>query len=301
MTHPVVVLSGPTIPPRLADLPRPPKLLYVWGELPRGPAVAVVGTRYATAAGLEFAEGLSHDLARAGVAVFSGGAEGIDSAVHRGALRAGGATAVMAPAGFDCPYPSENKGLFEEVVERGGAYASLVPAETDATSYAFFRRNACLAALAHALVVVEAGFRSGALNAASWATKLGRPLLVVPHAPWAEKGRGCLTLLRRGALLCEGPNDVLGELDRLLLRPVRIDPEAPQPDLPFPSAALGHAADVDRIKAALAAGATHLDQIAGLTGLSMPAIQRQILTLTLDGVLGPDPSGRLTLLKAPSK
>jgi DNA processing protein len=300
VTHPVV-LSGSTIPPRLADLPRPPKLLYVWGELPRGPAVAVVGTRYATAAGLEFAEGLCHDLARAGVAVFSGGAKGIDTAAHRGALRAGGVTAVMAPAGFDSPYPPKNKDLFEEVVERGGAYASLVPAEMDATRPAFFRRNACLAALTHALVVVEAGFRSGALNAASWAKRLGRPLLVVPHAPWAEKGQGCLIELRRGALLCEGPRDVLAELDRLLFRPVRIDPEAPQPDLPFPSAALGHAADADRIKAALAAGATHLDQIAGLTGLPVAAIQRQILTLTLDGVLAPDPSGGLTLLKALSK
>jgi DNA processing protein len=301
VTAPVVVLSGPTLPPRLADLPRPPKVLYLWGELPRGPAVAIVGTRYATTAGLEFAEALSHDLARAGVAVFSGGAEGIDSAAHRGALRAGGTTAVIAPAGFDCPYPSENRRLFEEIVERGGAYASVVPAGTDAKRHVFFRRNSCLVALAHALVVVEAGFRSGSLNAARWARVLGRPLLVVPHAPWAEKGRGCLIALRRGALLCEGPNDVLAELDRMLFRPVPSDPDAPQPDLPFPSVALGHAADADRVKAALAAGATHLDQVQSLTGLSMATIQSQILTLTLDGVLAPDPSGHLTLLKAPPK
>src|SRR5262245_46006796 len=128
VTDPVVVLSGPTLPPRFADLPRPPKLLYLWGELPRGPAVAIVGTRHATPAGLEFAETLSHDLARAGVAIFSGGAGGIDSAAHRGALRAGGTTVVMAPAGFDHPYPPENRRLFAQVVERGGAYASLVPA-----------------------------------------------------------------------------------------------------------------------------------------------------------------------------
>jgi DNA processing protein len=208
---------------------------------------------------------------------------------------------VVAPAGFDCPYPDENGELFEEVVRRGGSYLSVVPDGTEATTPAFFRRNACLAALAHALVVVEAGFRSGARNASRWARHLGRPLLVVPHAPWAEKGRGCLIELRRGALLCEGPNDVLRELDRMLFRPVPIASEDPQPDLPFPTAALGHAADADRVKAALVAGATHLDQVASLTGLSMGAIQRQILTLTLDGVLGPDPSGGLVLRQVPPK
>jgi DNA processing protein len=282
-------------------LPSPPKLLYARGELPRGPGVAVVGTRHPTARGVRFAEKLAHDLARAGVAILSGGAKGIDTAAHRGALRAGGPTVVVAPAGFERPYPSTNSQLFGEIVERGGAYVSLVADDSDAKRHVFFARNACLAALAHALVVVEAGFRSGASNAACWARKLGRPFLVVPHAPWAKKGRGCLIELRRGALLCTGPRDVLRELDRLELHPLELDRASRQPELPFPVTALGHSADVDRIKAALAAGATHLDQIAGLTGLSVGVIQSQILTLRLDGVLAPDPAGPLALLKPPSK
>jgi DNA processing protein len=250
---------------------------------------------------VRFAERLAHDLARAGVAVLSGGAKGIDTAAHRGALRAGGVTVVVAPAGFDRPYPSGNKELFERAVERGGAYVSLVPDDADAKRYAFFARNACLAALAHALVVVEADVRSGALNASHWARDLGRPLLVVPHAPWAKKSRGCLVELRRGALLCEGPRDVLRELDRQALVPLEVARPPTQPELPFPPAALGPSADADRILAAVAGGATHLDEIASLTGLSAGVIQRQILTLTLDGVLAPDPSGRLALLKALSK
>lgn len=302
MIRPVAILSGPTLPARLADLPSPPRLLYVRGELPRGPAVGIVGTRYPTADGIAFAEELAHDLALAGVAVVSGGAKGIDTAVHRGALRAGGVTIVVGPAGFDRPYPDQNARLFEEVVERGGAYVSLVPDGTKVRRHLFFARNACLVALAHALVVVEAGFRSGALNASHWARDLERPLLVVPHAPWATKGRGCLIELRRGALLCEGPSDVLRELERIQRVPYEARQAPLQVDLPFPDVAIGQLADEgDRVKAALAAGATHLDQIAALTGLSLGAIQSQILTLTLDGVLAPDPSGPLALLKASSK
>src|SRR6185503_20147276 len=123
-----------------------------------------------------FAEALSHDLARAVVAVFSGGAKGIDTAAHVGALRAGGATVVMAPAGFDRPFPERNAPLFERIVAEGGAYVSLLADDEPATPVSFFPRNACLVALAHVLVVVEAGFRSGARNAARWARALARPL-----------------------------------------------------------------------------------------------------------------------------
>ena len=295
MTVALRTLSGTSLPPRLKDLREPPETLYVRGDLPRGPAVAIIGTRHPTADGRRFAEVLAHELTRAGVAVLSGGAKGIDTTAHVGALRAGGTTTVVAPAGFEAPYPEQNERLFRRVVRQGGAYLSLVPDGTKATQAAFFPRNACLVALAHVVVIVEAGFRSGALNAACHARELGRPLLVVPHAPWAEKGKGCLIELRRGAGLCEGPRDVLRELDRQLLRPLPLDGSPVQPQLPFASG-VGPAADLERVRDAVASGAQNVDQVSEVTGLTVAIVQRQVLTLTLSGVLAPDASGRLALI-----
>jgi DNA processing protein len=288
------ILSGAALPHRLADLAEPPASLYLRGDLPRGPAVAIVGTRYPTGAGIRFAKTLARTLARAGVTVLSGGAKGIDTAAHLGALRGRGPTVVVAPAGFGKPYPHQNARLFRAVLAKGGAYVSLVPDGRKATQAAFFSRNACLVALAHVIVVVEAGFRSGASNAARWARELGRSLLVVPHAPWEPKGIGCIAELRRGAGLCAGPRDVLRELDRQLLRPVPRDRSPVQPHLPF-AAASGPGAELERVKSAIAGGAHHVDQVSAVTGLSAAAVQRQILTLMLSGVLAPDASGRLAL------
>lgn len=293
-----LLLTGPSLPLRLRELGEPPPVLHLRGELPRIPAVAIVGTRRPTFEGQKFAESLAHDLSAAGVAVLSGGAEGIDARAHEGALRAGGPTVVVAPAGYARPFPEENAQLFADIVQRGGAYVSLVPDDVAATRTSFFPRNACLAALAHALVVVEADFRSGARNAAAYARKLARPLFAVPHAPWRPKGRGCILELRQGALFCTGAPDVLRELDRMLLTRVPLGGEPTQQTLSFEHP-LGLSADGERVYAAVAAGARHLDQLCEVTGLSAAAAQGEILTLSLLGVLAPDPSGGL-LLSPPS-
>jgi DNA processing protein len=281
-------------------LPDPPPVLYLRGDLPRIPAVAIVGTRHPTFEGQKFAESLAHDLCAAGVAVLSGGAEGIDSRAHEGALRAGGPTVVVAPAGYARPFPEENAELFADIVQRGGAYVSLVPDDVAATRTSFFPRNACLAALAHALVVVEADFRSGARNAAACARKLGRPLFAVPHAPWRIKGRGCVLELRQGARFCTGAIDVLDELDRSLLTRVPAGGGCAQQPLPF-ERPIGLSAEGERVYDAVAAGARHLDQVCEVTGLSVASAQGEILALSLLGVLAPDGSGRLLLARSSLK
>src|SRR5690606_36714696 len=108
-------------------------VLYLRGALPAGPSVAVVGTRTPTAEARDFAEALSAELASSGVFVLSGGAEGIDTAAHQGALNAQGRTVVVAPAGFDRPFPESNAALYRRVVECGGGYISLVSAGVAAT------------------------------------------------------------------------------------------------------------------------------------------------------------------------
>jgi len=289
-------LSGPTLPARLLDLRRPPPRVQLLGELPRGLGVAIVGTREPTKPAKDFAFRLAAAFARAGVAVLSGGALGIDFAAHLGALRAGGTTVVVAPAGFTACYPNEHSELFRRVLARGGAYVSLVDDDVPATKWSFFPRNACLAALSHAVVVVEAPLRSGARNAAQWARKLGRPLFAVPTVPWNERGRGCLDELQRGARLCLRAEDVLRELERLEALPAQSLSGSNRPrrsrqiELDFSH----HAAErreLEAVVCAVEAGAVHLDAVCEHSGLPAATAQRHLLTLTLEGVLAPDPAG----------
>ncbi|HEY3495448.1 MAG TPA: DNA-processing protein DprA [Polyangiaceae bacterium] len=302
VTDPARRLTGAELPHRLADLPCPPLTLYLRGELPRGPSVAIVGTRTPTRRARAFTRRLAAELTERGVTVFSGGALGIDSAAHLGALDAGGRTVVVAPAGFDAAFPASNRGLFARVVAEGGAYVSLVPDEQPAKRGAFFARNGCLAALTHLLVVVEAPFRSGARNAASWARRLARPLFIVPSAPWNKRGAGSLLELRRGAKLCTGPADVFAELERQLLVPLaptcsrRSSGASRQGELrfgaPVPGAQRGHS-ERERVRGAIIAGARHLDDVCQRTGLPAGVVQNHVLTLTLEGALAPDPLGWL--------
>ena len=207
------VLEGATLPAVLKELPEPPARLFVHGELPRMPCVAVVGARQATADALIFARKFAFDLARHGVAVASGGAEGIDAAAHRGALDAGGVTLVVAPSGFDHPYPKQHGPLFAEIVARGGCHLSPFATDVRTRTSQFFLRNAVLAALCHALVIVEAGVPSGTRNAVRWARQLGRPCFAVPSAPWNPLGIGGLRMLEAGLVQ---PLFRVGPLLRLL-------------------------------------------------------------------------------------
>jgi DNA processing protein len=296
-------LTGVSLPHRLADLPDPPAALYLHGELPRAPAVAIVGTRKATPQAVAFTKKLAASVAEAGIVVVSGGALGIDTAAHRGALSAKGITVVVAPAGLLAPYPRQNRALFASILDAGGAYLSLVPDAAAARTAAFFARNACLAALSEVLVVVEAPYRSGSRNAARWARKLGRPVLAVPSAPWNKHGAGAVLELRNGAGFCTSARDVFDTLERVLLHPVRRvsarPPEPPplQTELSFNG--VGRPPDTqserERVCAAIASGATHLDAVCERTGLEARVVQKHVLTLTLEGALAPDPSGGLRL------
>jgi DNA processing protein len=282
-------LTGDRLPPRLADLQDPPARLYLRGELPRGPAVAIVGTRYPSADAVAFTKTFAAELAAAGVAVLSGGAKGIDTAAHEGALDAGGVTVVVTPAGFDRPYPAENAELFARVVSAGGAYLSLYPDQAPADRARFFARNACLVALAHAVVVTQAPYISGAANAAKWARRLGRPLFVVPHSPWVAAGKGALRELRRGAIPLDRPKEVLTLLAASGHHALPLPAAAVQGEL-WPTSP---AYEEDPVLRALKEGACHADEISERTGLSLAVVQQRILTLALSGVLVPGPLGSL--------
>jgi DNA processing protein len=283
-------LAGERLPRRLADLEAPPERLYLRGALPRGPAVAIVGTRYPSAEAVAFTRTFAGELAAAGVAVLSGGAKGIDTAAHEGALDVGGVTVVVAPAGFNRPFPEQNGPLFRRVVDSRGAYLSLRADDTPADQGIFFARNACLVALAHAVVVTQLGHRSGAANAASWARQLGRPLFIVPHSPWVAEGVGALRELRLGGQPLDRPKEVLKLLSASGLHALPV--AAVQGEL-WPTST---PSDEDPVLRALKEGACHADEISERTGLSLATVQQRILTLALSGVLVPGPLGSLRLV-----
>ncbi len=295
MTRPTL-LRGARLPARLADLAEPPTELFVHGELPRAPAVAIVGTRHPTEDGETYARHLAGVLAREGVSVLSGGAIGIDSAAHRGALDVGGTTVVVAPCGFDRPYPAQHADLFQEIVDRGGAYVSTN--ERIATRASFFLRNQILAALAHAIVLVEAPARSGARNATKHARALLRPLFVVLHPPWNARGGAAIVELRLGARPLAGPRELLRELVTQRQYPLPIpalgDP-VPPPwlDADLSGQPLATTRDLEplRVVRAVRSGARSVEEIAQKSGLEARRVERAILTLIENGVLVPGPSG----------
>jgi DNA processing protein len=213
-----VPATDPRYPRRLGELHDPPFGLFARGAVERalaavaaGPVVAIVGSRRATAPGRALARELAGRLGERGAVIVSGMAHGIDASAHEGALEAGGITVAVLGCGIDVPYPRRNRHLAGRIAESGALVAEYWPG-TPPAPWRFPARNRIVAGLAQAVAVVEAGRRSGALITADFALELGRPVLAVPGWPGALASEGCNGLLRAGAGLLEGPEDVVAEL-----------------------------------------------------------------------------------------
>lgn len=310
-------------PATLVALEPPIEQLYVAGDAKAIPAragrtVAIVGTRTPSAEASRFARTLAFELASRGIVVVSGGAHGIDAAAHEGALHAGAPTWVVAPSGHEHTYPKDHRGLFEAIVGAGGAVLSPFAPETPPHRGCFFRRNAVLAALSTALVVVQAGVPSGSLNAAAHARALGRPVWALSAPPWIEGYAGCASLIDRGARTFTTINAFLrafagagGELSRprrpssTKQHPAGQAPRAPTAGgaLPVPArrtqaelfAPLDDLDETERdVLSALGDTPKHRDAIVGETGRPSSAVAAALLTLVLRHVVveGPDGSFR---------
>jgi len=198
-------------PELLAATADPPLGLFVAGTLPVGPAVAIVGSRRATAYGRQVAGLLGREAAAAGAAVISGMARGIDASAHRGALEAGGPTVAVWGTGPDRVYPTEHRRLAEEIRASGALVSEYLPG-TPPRRHHFPERNRIIAGMVRVLVVVEAAARSGALVTARLALDEGREVFAVPGSILSESSVGPNTLLRLGAKPLLGPRDLLEEL-----------------------------------------------------------------------------------------
>lgn len=201
-------------PPILETIADPPLALYVKGNATvlSAPSAAVVGTRRASLYGLRCAEQLAYDLADRGFCIASGLAKGIDAAAHRGALKARGNTVAVLGSGLCRVYPSENRKLAEEIAARG-AVISEFPLAAEPEPYHFPRRNRIISGLSRVVIVVEASDRSGAILTADYGLDQGREIFAVPGPIDSPNSSGTHRLIKEGARLLTGVEDVLYALN----------------------------------------------------------------------------------------
>lgn len=270
----VLPVGQPGYPVRLAELPDPPIVLWTRGDpawLAR-PAIAIVGSRRASAGSLLLARRLARDLARAGLVVVSGMALGVDMAAHEGALEGGGATVAILGAGVDVVYPRKSESLVQRVVETG-CVASELPPGTLPLPRHFPLRNRIISGLAVGVVVIEAAERSGSLITARTALEQGREVLAVPGAVVSGCHRGCHALIKDGAGLVEDAADVLAAIGWSRI----------------PSAATRPAAG---LLGMMRPGApASVDELAASTGRSAPELLAELGALEVAGAVSRMPGG----------
>jgi DNA processing protein len=268
-------------PARLRTIPDPPPLLYLTGALAEEDrwAVAVVGSRRASAEGRLLTEALSRELAALGFTVVSGLARGVDGAAHRGALAGGGRTLAVLGCGIDRTYPPEHRGLRERV-EAHGAVLSELPLGAPPHAYHFPRRNRIISGLSLGVLVTEADLGSGSLITARLAAEQGREVFAVPGSPRAENSRGTNGLLKQGAKLVETVEDIVEEvraqLDEAFLARLAQRPAA--------GAAPALNAEERTVHEALSSEPVPMDELIARVGLPAAAVAAAVLALELKGL-----------------
>ena len=206
----VLVREDDEYPPILREIARPPLALFVRGNpIPGAERIAVVGSRAASQYGKRVAEEIAMGVASHGVTVVSGAAQGIDSAAHKGALRAGRTVAVLG-CGVDVVYPKSNAKLIAEIAESGVVLSEYPPGTQPFPAF-FPQRNRIISGLSYGTVVVEAAERSGSLITAELALSEGRDVFAVPGSIYSDLSKGCNRLIRQGAKLTASAEDILDE------------------------------------------------------------------------------------------
>ncbi|MDP1629236.1 MAG: DNA-processing protein DprA [bacterium] len=212
----LIDLDDPRYPELLKETPDSPFCFYLKGKLPANSyAIAIVGTRRSSAYGKQAAEFFSGSLARLGITVVSGLALGIDSEAHKSAIAAGGKTIAVLGTGLDnlSIYPPQNRALAKQIIETGGALVSEYPLDAKPESYHFPERNRIISGLSLGVLVIEAPEKSGALITANLALEQNREVFAVPGSIFSKTSLGPNELIKKGAKLVTGVNDILEELN----------------------------------------------------------------------------------------
>lgn len=285
--HHIIPLFSPDYPPLLASCADPPPQLFVRGNaaLLQLPQLAMVGSRKPTADGRKLARRFARELVARGYQVTSGLALGIDAESHEGALERQGVTIAVLGSGLDRIYPPSHAGLATRIAETG-ALVSEFPPDTEALTWHFPQRNRIISGLSHGVLVVEAAERSGSLITARLAAEQGREVFAIPGSINNPLARGCHKLIRQGAKLVEGVEDILVELPGLLgWEQQRLEQHDPMHSSasPVPPAELPlHASEV---LSHIAYDPVCVDNLARQTALPVPELLACLLQLELLGLV----------------
>lgn len=284
--HAIVALSDPAYPRAMLETTDPPSLLYVIGriELLDAPSLAIVGSRNATASGVETARSFARSLSEGGLTIVSGLAAGIDAAAHEGGLAGVGRTVAVVGTGADIVYPARHRDLAHRIAS-GGAIVSEFPLGTRPSSANFPRRNRIISALSRGVLVVEAAVRSGSLVTARYAGEQGREVFAIPGSIHSPLSRGCHALIKQGAKLVESAQDVFDELrwNSLADDSTREAPPPP-PD------------EDDPVLRALGYDPCDVESLAVRTAMPVESVTARLLELELLGLVAPVPGGKFERL-----
>lgn len=283
----LITVSMPAYPHGLRQIPDPPPVLFVDGDVKvlSNPQLAMVGSRRATPSGVETAHCFSAELANCGLTITSGLALGVDAASHRGALAGGGPTLAVAANGLDMVYPRSHGRLARQVAENGALVSEFSPGVPPLARH-FPRRNRLISGLSLGVVVVEAARRSGSLITARLAGEQGREVFAVPGPIQSPLAWGCHYLIRQGAKLVEQVSDILEELPAGAW-------QWPEKHAPAPAIELTQELGKlhKRVLECLAYRAASVDDLVERSGLTANTVCSILLALELRGLVVPVPGG----------
>ncbi|WP_201747323.1 DNA-processing protein DprA [Glaciimonas sp. PCH181] len=311
--HRILTLADDDYPSSLLNIPDPPLLLYVMGrvELLKRPSLAVVGSRNATVQGNANADRFSEMLSQRGLTIISGLALGIDSAAHRGALRClanntdcGGSTVAVIGTGADIVYPARNRDLAHQIAELG-CIVSEYPLGMSGIAANFPRRNRIISGLSSGVLVIEAAAQSGSLITARMAAEQGRDVFAIPGSIHSPLSKGCHQLIKQGAKLVESAQDILEEMlpVHAPIRSTRVTSHVTeclsQSAMTYDEDGIKNdeSADdaiknpKDQLLTALGFDPASLDALAARSGMDIAALNAQLLTLELEGLVEMLPGG----------
>ncbi len=271
----VLTWNDETYPRLLKEIDQPPPVLYVRGSITNEDdwAVAVVGTRRVTPYGRQVSEELGRILAQNGVTVVSGLARGVDAIAHRAAVVAGGRTLAVLGSGVDVIYPPEHSGLAEKIMTQGALISDYAPG-TPPDGVNFPPRNRIISGLAQAVVVVEAGEKSGALITADFSAEQGREVFAVPGGINALQSIGCNRLIQNGARPLLRPEEVLDVLNMTMVS----QHKAARRALPTDPVEAG-------LLATLGREPLHVDDICSQTGMAIEQVTATLALMELKGMV----------------
>ena len=280
----LISLDDPDYPERLTELPDPPAVLYVKGRLPDLSSclsVAMVGTRNATAYGKRAAHVLAGSLAKVGVAVISGGAVGIDSMAHTGALEAGGVTLCVLGCGIDFPYLTQNRRLRDNIAVKG-AVISEYPPDYPPGKYTFPERNRIISGLSDGVVVVEAGEKSGSLITARLAAEQGRDVFAVMGNITSPYSKGANALIKDGAIPVTDFTDIIDNYPRFR---IDVEPDDIVDPIPRRRFDIELSPNAAAVYLRVQAEPLHIDAITSASGLPVKDVLRAVTELELEGLI----------------